>query len=419
MSKDQFQDIVMPSQRKAKRTSAGIRPRDGGMRREPPQQEYERPTASKYPIWIFAVASIVILIAIVAFFYSGVTLKITPKVQNVFVDGSFVASNDSAAGLPFQIMEIEAELGKTVSATEEEQVEDFASGTIIIFNDFNGAEQRLIKRTRFESPDGKIYRIRDPIVVPGQGTEGGQTVPGSIEARVYAEEPGAEYNIGLSDFKLPGFLPDSPARYEDFFARSKTAMTGGFKGTRLVVPESEQDAIRSELQADLRENLEVQAQEQLPEGFVYYQDGFRYLFEELPNKDGEGETEVSVKGTLYVPIFELTDLAAYLAENTLPEYDGSSITVTNPDNLDVTFAKTDIPLWESDGFTLAINGTADLLWTFTDTELQNAVAGRSKDDLPQILGSYAGIERAEAVIQPFWENTFPESPEDIDIDIKR
>jgi len=66
--------------------------------------------------------------------------------------------------------------------------------------------------------------------------ENGKTVPGSIEVTVYADEPLSKYNIGLTDFTVPGFK--GAPQFETFYARSKTPMTGGFTGMEPVVEES-------------------------------------------------------------------------------------------------------------------------------------------------------------------------------------
>ena len=65
--------------------------------------------------------------------------------------------------------------------------------------------------------------------MPGESLVSGKTVPGSTETAVSADEAGKEYNIGKTDFTIPGFKGD--ARYSKFYARSKTDMEGGFIGT--------------------------------------------------------------------------------------------------------------------------------------------------------------------------------------------
>ena len=49
-----------------------------------------------------------------------------------------------------------------------------ASGQIIVYNAYNDNNQKLIKNTRFETPDGKIYRIQASIIVPGTKVEEGK-----------------------------------------------------------------------------------------------------------------------------------------------------------------------------------------------------------------------------------------------------
>ena len=99
----------------------------------------------------------------------------------------------------------------------------------MIYNKYSAEAQIFVKDTRFETPEGKIYRIDRAVTVPGMKNSGGQTVAGSVEATVYADKSGSEYNIGFSDFTIPGLK--GGLKYEKFYARSKTPMTGGMKGT--------------------------------------------------------------------------------------------------------------------------------------------------------------------------------------------
>ena len=89
------------------------------------------------------------------------------------------------------------------------EIERRASGKIIVFNNYSTNSQRLIARTRFETLEGKIYRIRDAVVVPGISDKDGRKTPGSIEVTVFADEPGEEYNIGYTDFTKNNGWPNS------------------------------------------------------------------------------------------------------------------------------------------------------------------------------------------------------------------
>jgi prolyl oligopeptidase PreP (S9A serine peptidase family) len=52
---------------------------------------------------------------------------------------------------------------KTLPATAEQQVEKQASGKIKIINKHKETSQELVKNTRFQTPSGLIYRIRDSV----------------------------------------------------------------------------------------------------------------------------------------------------------------------------------------------------------------------------------------------------------------
>ena len=76
-----------------------------------------------------------------------------------------------------------------------------ATGVIVVYNAYSAAPQRLIKNTRFATEDGKIFRAKDSIVVPGTTIENGKIIPGSVEAIVVADEPGEAYNFQTPEFR--------------------------------------------------------------------------------------------------------------------------------------------------------------------------------------------------------------------------
>ena len=145
-----------------------------------------------------------VLVIIIVFFvlsavFAGATVTVTPREAEISVDGTFTARTEPEIGeLAFDVISVEKEVSREVNPTGEELIERPASGNIVVFNDFSEKEQRLINNTRFETPEGLIYRIPESIVVPGQYEKDGETLPGSIEVTVYADSPGEEYNIPLS-----------------------------------------------------------------------------------------------------------------------------------------------------------------------------------------------------------------------------
>ncbi len=98
-----------------------------------------------------------------------------------------------------------------------------AGGSITIYNAYGAAPQKLIAQTRFETKDGKIYRLQRAVVVPGAKMSGSKLTPSAIEASVVSDGTGDNYAIGPSYFTIPGFK-GSP-KYAGFYAESSAKMT--------------------------------------------------------------------------------------------------------------------------------------------------------------------------------------------------
>ena len=97
-----------------------------------------------------------------------------------------------------------------------------AGGTINIYNAYSATSQKLVAQTRFETKDGKIFRIKNPIIVPGAKMTGTRLTPASVKVEVISDGTGEEYLIGPSYFTIPGFK-ESP-KYAGFYAESAEAM---------------------------------------------------------------------------------------------------------------------------------------------------------------------------------------------------
>lgn len=102
----------------------------------------------------------------------------------------------------------------TAVPAETESRDAVAEGVATISNRTT-ADQPLVATTRLLSDEGVLFRLRDSVEVPAGG---------SVDAAVYADEPGASGNIGPSHFTIPG-LPTS--LQDDIDAQSAVSMTGG------------------------------------------------------------------------------------------------------------------------------------------------------------------------------------------------
>ncbi|MDP3003920.1 MAG: hypothetical protein Q8N43_00175, partial [Candidatus Azambacteria bacterium] len=127
-----------------------------------------------------------------------------------------------------------------------------AGGVIYIYNAYSSAPQKLVAQTRFETKDGKIFRIQNPVIVPGAKMSGAKLTPSSIKVNVVSDATGEEYQIGPSYFTIPGFQ-GSP-KYAGFYAESAESMTPVQNSSTLSSQEIEKtkEDLKNELAHELK-----------------------------------------------------------------------------------------------------------------------------------------------------------------------
>lgn len=378
---------------------------------------------SRVVVWVAAVFAVIVLIFASSTFFEKATLKIVPKQKAALFDSIIVARKGVAQAaknlLPFDMMEIADSVSRDVVAISVEKVLRRASGTVVIYNDFSGESQRLIKNTRFESSDGKLYRIHESVTVPGQKTDSGKTIPGSVEAVIYADEPGAEYNKGLSDFTIPGFK--GTPRFAKFYARGKTEISGGFSGEQKTLGEEEFKKVTAELRKEIENKLLASAYAEKPQGFTLFDDGIFIVFDEseLPSpKDAASETvTVNQSATLYGVLFNETIFSDFIAEKLSFAEEGTRAAVSNFSELDFKIIdKVNFNPEDDLQFSFTLKGKPLLVWEFDAEKLQNELRAVKKSNLAAVLAEFPSITRAEVTFRPFWKRSFPDEAKDIVIE---
>lgn len=365
---------------------------------------------SRQGMWIVAGIALIFLYLAFAVFFAGATVLVTPREQNTTINGLFIAKQDPLPlELSFETMSISAENRTAVPATGEKYVEQKASGVITIFNDYNDQPLRLVKNTRFESPGGLIYRIANTVTVPPQKKTDGVSEPGSIDAEIYSDTAGAEFNIETALFTIPG-LKDTP-QFSGFYAKTKTPITGGYDGMMKVLDVTKETEARTTLQTQLNEQIRAQAQKEIPEGYVLFDGAFTIESTSLPNASTETESMVTVgeKVTLHGIIFNEAILAEYIARNTIPNFDNAKVHIPNLKTLTVAITTDDTTVkpWEVDMIQLSIIGNPSIVWDFEKDLLLADLVGKPKQEVNTVLGKHPGIAKAEVTVRPFWKKSFP------------
>lgn len=356
-------------------------------------------------LWLGAAVAGVIGLAILAstVFHSAVmTLK--PRSAEASVAGDYTARKAGAgtSELVFETVSVQATGSETVRANGEKQVETRATGVIVIYNDYGTAAQRLIKNTRFETPEGLVFRISDSVTVPGKKG----TTPGSVEASVIADEAGTKYNVGLKDFTIPGFKGDP--RYTSFYARSKTPIQGGFSGVQKIVAEADRAKAVANIESKIAAELKRQIAEKIPEGKVFFDDAYVVTFTDMP-EEAVSDTQVTLKkqGTLTAAVFDKVAFSEALAQERVQGYAGEPVQVRDWTKVTFTPKAGFNPASQSIAF--GLGGTAAFDWTYDEVALKTALKGQSRQAVQSVLGKFPMIQEADISIRPFWRTSFPDS----------
>jgi hypothetical protein len=374
-----------------------------------------RPMNPKFVIWVIAVIALLALFFGVSVIFSSATLAITPRIEKV------VFNNETYSGVAFEVLNINKEDGMIVEATEEKVANQKASGKIVIYNNYSSASQRLINNTRFEATNGKIYRISNSVDVPGTKIVSGKTIPGSVEVTVYADEPGDTYNLKLSDlagdFKIPGFK-GSP-RYDSFYARLKTDITGGLIGKQKVVAESVRKVAEDTLKASLKENLLKELYSIKPDNYIIFANSYSIEYSALPDSgDSADKVSINLKGTLNSVVFNSLKLANYIANKKVADFDGLPVSIIFNDDLTTTFVAKDLTnLWKNKTIDIKFNGPANIKWIYDVELIKKDLAGQAGAETVQILAKYKEqVKSIKVSFSPIWTKYFPDNLERIKVE---
>ncbi len=207
---------------------------------------------------VLFVAALVGIIVFSLFWNASLALTITPRFVTVKLDRDTKVTIDAEEVAHNAVQRAE---GKS---TESQKFSQRAKGTIVVFNNFNAEQQVLVERTRFQAPSGLIFRSIARVTVPGKSGD----KPGSAEVDVLADAPGDKYNVGLSDFTIPGFA--GTPKFTKFFARSKTEIKGGAAGEGKVVGSKEAGELLAKLEEEVRHELSGGVRDKIPDGVISF-----------------------------------------------------------------------------------------------------------------------------------------------------
>lgn len=414
-----IQDIIPPARSRPVRPS--ITPVGGETPPTPPPM-HNTPVNPKRPSGMGSFAIVigvgitllVIGVGVMSTVFYKAYVTVTPHTFTTTLDTSVEIAPTSDT-LSYQNIEVTDTITKKVPATGSQQVENHAVGTITIYNAYTTSVQRLITNTRFETKSGLIYRIHQPVDIPGYTMKAGVKVPGSVEVQAYADQAGDTYNIPLSDFTIPGLKGSK--QYDLMYAKSKTAMTGGFIGEQAVVDATLRASTVNELKASLDRSIREKIYASEPSNSVVFDKLISVVYAEAPDSAEGSDAIISISATASVPAINGSGLGRTLASIGGIPYQGL-VMLQNPNDLNVQIDSSK-PTVKDGPLTLLISGTAHLVAEFDQAGLTKDLAGKNKNAIKDVLPSYPAIASIDVKIYPFWRGGIPTESSKLKIEVAK
>jgi len=373
-------------------------------------------TWRKRVMWAALLLLALVIFLVINAIFSGATLKITPRHETKTLATAFTASriDENSDEIPYQIVVLSAEQRLEVTSTDTVEVERKASGRIIIYNNYSAENQILVATTRFETPEGKIYRIKDSITVPGKYTEDRQTIPGSIEVTVYADKAGDAYNTDPTDFTIPGFK--GMPQFDGFYARSKTPITGGFVGREATASEEDTRQAEGELQVILRDTLTEEAKLQIPNDYIFFPDAVAIEYRNMaPEVVSTEKIKIRMEATLSGVLFNKSRLETEILKRLLPNE--QNIYIADFKQLSFTTDQIEKILQEEGVIEFILSGDVPIVWAIDQDVIKQSIAAKKRSAIQELVSQNTSISKAEIKLQPFWRRSFPKKTNDIVIEI--
>lgn len=293
-----------------------------------------------------------------------------------------------------------------------------ARGTIRIYNDFSQSSQPLVATTRFEAPDGKIFRLVQSVVVPGVNEKDGKRERGMIEATVVADLAGPEFNIGATRFTIPGFKGSQ--KYEKFTAESTQSFAGGsVSGTTDQKVVSLDDKARAAAKAseEIKAYVLNEVKATLAPGEVAIAESLQInrSSETTTPPLGAGATNFSYEGRYSAQMFIISETA--VRERIQKERATSGGVTLAPKEYDIRYTAL-LPKYESGRIDMTIESTVRFQAELDAEKLEGALLGLDEAGIREFLKIHPEIERLQVEFDPqLFISTLPRDADRVEVKI--
>ncbi len=276
-----------------------------------------------------------------------------------------------------------------------------ARGKIKIYNDFSKDAQSLVATTRFETKEGKIFRLLEGVTVPGVTENGGKRERGMVEATVVADQPGGDYNISPTTFTIPGFK--GGPKYEKFVAESSQAFTGGGSGGsnsgQKVVSADDLNQAKAKALEEAKRVVEEELKTGLQSGETILTEAIQ--FTERPGTVappvGAAQTNFTYEARFEAKAFIINE--TMVKEKIAKERVTSGGVTLVPHEYDVRYTAL-LPKYDTGRIDLTVESTVLFRADLEEEKLKEVLLGQDEEGIRAFLEKHPEVERLQVEFHP-------------------
>ncbi|MFH0739745.1 MAG: hypothetical protein V1819_00545 [bacterium] len=367
------------------------------------------------------VIGIVLLLLGGAFLYLTIqakaTVNVKPLLEPIKIEEEIQVSSSQARVdfekkiIPGQVIEKEVEKWETFKSTGKATEQSGAQGSIFVYNNINPPMPLALKEgTRFiSSKDGKIYKAKNKVSLPGATLVSGKLAPSITEVQVVADQEGEEYNIAPAKFSVPGLA--GTALYYNIWGESREKIEGGSEKEVDRITQQDIDNAQESLIKTLKETAINGLQEQVSSGSSFNKEAIDFNEPEssCSQKAGDNLVEFNCYAKLKAKALvfktaDLQDMAKSFIDKKLSIakklYEQSLVTNIVPRG----------SLTENGILTFTLKTDAKLYNDIDQITLIKDIAGKSEEGMRILLNNtYPQIERMDTQFWPFWIKKVPKN----------
>jgi len=372
---------------------------------------------------LFIIVTLVIAGLLSFLILPNAQVTITPKTETVNFELSAIGStgvsqiDQSLNQIPLQKVEVTKTKSGEFNTTGEKEINQKARGYITIYNEYSSEDQTLVATTRFESSDGKIFRIPKSLTVPGAKIEEGRIIASTLKVEIVADQSGQEYNIGPSDFTIPGFK--GTAKFAGFYGKSSESMNDGYIGKAKVVLTKDLTEAEDALIEDLKEEVRKSLEEQIPDDLRIVEDGLKEEVSKISSDLKEGDQaekfNLEIKLTMTALLFKEEDLKDLVDLNLTSKISEDKSPIRETQKIGWSEPEID---WSKGEVSFSLDVEEKVAWQIDIQKLKQDLVGQNEVEVRKYLSSQFEIEKARVSFWPFWVNKIPKQEKKIKVEIE-